>query len=61
MRQLIRTLDIGYRDAGSYVTKGNAIHWDGSTDAGERVASGVYFYKIQAGEYSAARKMTVNQ
>jgi len=31
--------------------------WDGRDDAGQVVPSGVYFYKLEAGDYSAARKM----
>ncbi|MFC1712565.1 cohesin domain-containing protein [Candidatus Poribacteria bacterium] len=59
--QLIRTIDLGYREAGSYVTRDAAAYWDGKSEAGERVASGVYFYSIQAGGYGATRKMTVAQ
>jgi hypothetical protein len=33
--------------------------WDGRNDRGERVTSGVYFYNIEAGEFSATRKMLV--
>ncbi|MFC1718889.1 FlgD immunoglobulin-like domain containing protein, partial [Candidatus Poribacteria bacterium] len=57
--QLIRTVDLGHKEAGSYVTKDAAVHWDGVTDAGEHVASGIYFYNIQAGGYNATRKMVV--
>ncbi|MFC1715522.1 cohesin domain-containing protein [Candidatus Poribacteria bacterium] len=59
--QLIKTIDTGYREAGSYVTRDAAAYWDGKSEAGERVASGVYFYSIQAGGYSATRKMLVLQ
>lgn len=59
--QLIRLLDLGYKEAGQYVTRDAASHWDGTTDIGERVASGVYFYNIQAGSYSATKKMIVAQ
>lgn len=56
---LIRTLDIGYKEAGSYITRDASAHWDGMTDTGEYVASGVYFFNIQAGSYSATKKMIV--
>ena len=59
--QLIRTMELGYRKAGSYVTRDSAIHWDGMTDSGEHVASGAYFYSIKAGKYNASRKMIVRQ
>jgi hypothetical protein len=56
---LVRELDLGYRSAGLYVSQDRAAYWDGMTDAGERVSSGVYFCSIQAGNYSATRKMIV--
>ncbi|MFC1713620.1 FlgD immunoglobulin-like domain containing protein [Candidatus Poribacteria bacterium] len=59
--QLVRTMNLGYRESGSYVTRDRAIHWDGNNEAGESVASGIYFYNIQAGDYIATRKMTVTR
>ena len=35
------------------------VNWDGTSDQGTRVASGVYFYRIQIGAYSAVKKMIV--
>jgi hypothetical protein len=35
------------------------ILWDGTNDSGEAVASGIYFYQIQAGSYNATRKMVL--
>jgi hypothetical protein len=37
----------------------HSVEWDGCNSKGERVTSGVYFYKIQAGEFTATRKMLV--
>jgi flagellar hook assembly protein FlgD len=59
--QLVRTLALGRKLAGSYISKENAAHWDGRDDSGEQVASGVYFYSIQAGDYAATKKMVVTQ
>jgi hypothetical protein len=55
--QLVRTLSLGMKPAGSYFTKEKAAYWDGRNDRGERVSSGVYFYTLQAGKYTATRKM----
>lgn len=33
--------------------------WDGMSDRGEHAASGVYFYRIQIGDYRAVRKMVL--
>lgn len=59
--QLIRTLDLGYRDAGVYASRSKAAYWDGKNEAGEEVASGIYFYSITAGDFSATRKMVVRK
>ena len=57
--QLVRTIVLGNRKAGIYVTKDKAAYWDGRDSLGEKVGSGLYFYTIQAGEFRAARKMVV--
>ncbi|NOZ62135.1 MAG: T9SS type A sorting domain-containing protein [Calditrichaeota bacterium] len=50
--QLIRTLIDETQSAGSH-----SVKWDGTNDAGEKVVSGVYLYKLQAGTDSFSRKM----
>ncbi|MBN2289222.1 MAG: T9SS type A sorting domain-containing protein [Candidatus Glassbacteria bacterium] len=52
--QLVRTLASETMDEGSY-----KIEWDGKDNNGRFVASGVYFYRIQAGEFSKTRKMVI--
>ncbi|MDE2732937.1 MAG: hypothetical protein OXI72_00985 [Gemmatimonadota bacterium] len=54
---LIREIDLGYRAAGQYLTSTDAAHWDGRDHRGERVASGVYLYRLQAGPVAQVRKM----
>jgi len=36
-----------------------SVEWDGQNNAGVRVASGVYFSRMQAGKYSAVKKMSL--
>jgi hypothetical protein len=36
-----------------------AVQWDGRSDRGERVSSGVYFYQIIAGDFVSTRKLVV--
>jgi hypothetical protein len=57
--QLVRTFDLGHKPAGFYTAKGKAARWDGRDQSREKVASGVYFYIIEAGDFTATRKMTV--
>ena len=56
---LIRTFDFGKLPAGFYVEKDRAVHWNGKNNAGEKVSSGVYFYRIHAGDFTAVCKMVV--
>lgn len=55
----VRQLDLGYRHVGTYITRDRTAYWDGEDIYGESVASGVYFYQIQAGTFSASRKMVI--
>jgi hypothetical protein len=57
--QLVRTLNLGVKSAGRYLTQATAAHWDGRNSTGERVASGPYFYYFQAGDFKATRKLMV--
>jgi len=56
---LIRTLALGNRHAGIYMTKARAAYWNGRNVTGERVSSGVYFYRINAGKFSAMKRMVI--
>ena len=57
--RIVRTLDVGHQVAAVYETRSQAIYWDGRNEVGERVASGVYFYHLSAGDYSATQKMVI--
>ena len=58
---LIRTLALGHQAAGIYQSKSQAAYWDGRNELGEHVASGVYFYTLTAGNFSATGKMLVRK
>jgi hypothetical protein len=51
--QMVKTFDefmtVGYR----------TITWDGTNGNGQKVASGVYFYRLSVGEFSEVKKMTL--
>ena len=57
--QVVRSLDVGHRIASAYENRSKAVYWDGRNNVGERVASGIYFYTLTAGEYSATRRMVI--
>ena len=57
--QVVRTLDVGHRVAAFYESRSKAIYWDGRNEFGEQVASGLYFYHLSAGDFSATRKMLI--
>ena len=58
---LIRTLALGHQAAGIYQNKSQAAYWDGRNELGEHVASGLYFYTLTAGNFSATGKMLVRK
>ena len=59
--RVVRDLDLGYQRAGMYQSRTRAAHWDGRNDIGEPVASGVYFYTLTAGNFTATRKMLIRK
>ena len=58
---LVRTLVLGYQAAGLYQNRSRAAYWDGRNAFGEPVASGVYFYTLTAGDFTATRKMLIRK
>ena len=58
---LIRTLDLGHQPAGVYQKRARAAYWDGRNQLGEPVVSGVYFYRLTAGNFTATRKMLIRK
>ena len=59
--QVVRTLALGHQPAGMYQNRSRAAYWDGRNAFGEPVASGVYFYTITAGDFTATRKMLIRK
>ena len=57
----IRTLNLGHKSIGIYQSKSDAAYWDGRNALGESVASGVYFYTLTAGDFTATRKMLIRK
>ena len=59
--KLVRALDLGHQLIGIYHGKSRAAYWDGKNEIGESVASGVYFYTLTAGDFTATRKMLIRK
>jgi hypothetical protein len=56
---IVRTLDLGRRPAGAYLTRDRAAYWDGRNDHGEAVSSGVYFVQLVAGDHRSTRRVAL--
>ena len=58
---VVRVLVLGHQPAGFYMSRSRAAYWDGRNAFGESVASGVYFYTLTAGDFTATRKMLIRK
>ena len=56
---VIRRLELGHQTPGYYTSRNRAAYWDGRNAVAERVASGIYFYQLQADNMSLLRKMVI--
>ena len=59
MGQWVRTLDLGRQSAGAYLSRNRAAYWDGRNALGERVAGGVYFYRLETDDFTATKRMVI--
>ena len=57
--RLVRTLSLGQQAAGFYLEPTKAAYWNGRNASGEKVASGIYFYQLHAGDFSSTRRMLI--
>ena len=56
---VVRRLALGHQPAGFYTSQIRAAYWDGRNSVGERVASGIYFYRLETDTLSPMRKMVI--
>ena len=57
--KVIRKLSLGNQSAGFYNSRARAAYWDGKNTLGERVASGVYFYKLETPSFQQTRRLVI--
>ena len=58
---IVQMLILGHQPAGVYESRGCAAYWNGRNQIGEPVASGLYFYTLTAGEFTATRKLLITK
>lgn len=57
--KVVRHLNLGHQIAGYHTNREQAAYWDGRSEVGELVSSGLYFYRLQAGHYHSTRRMVI--
>ena len=57
--RLVRTVSVGFKPVGYYLTRERAAYWDGRNETGESVSSGVYFIQFLSGDFAATRRIVV--
>ena len=56
---LVRTIEVGHKPVGYYLTRERAVYWEGQNQNGEPVSSGVYFYTLNTDIYTQTRRMVI--
>ncbi len=56
---LVRKLTLGHQSEGFYYNRGRAAYWDGKNTLGERVTSGIYFYKLETPSFQQTRRLVI--
>ena len=57
--RLVRTVSVGFKPVGYYLTRERAAYWDGRNETGEPVSSGVYFLQFVAGDFAATQRVVI--
>ena len=57
--RLVRTVSVGFKPIGYYLTRERAAYWDGRNETGEPVSSGVYFLQFVAGDFATTQRVVI--
>ena len=57
--RLVRTISVGFKPTGYYLTRARAAYWDGRNETGEPVSSGVYFIRFVAGDFAVTQQVVI--
>jgi hypothetical protein len=57
--EMVRRLNLRHKPAGYYVDRNKAVYWDGKSETGEQVSSGLYFYQLRAGDFTSVKRMVI--
>ena len=57
--KMVRRLNLGHQKAGYYVDRNKATYWDGKSETGEQVSSGLYFYQLRAGDFTSVKRLVI--
>ena len=57
--RLVRTVSVGFKPVGYYLTRERAAYWDGRNETGEPVSSGVYFLRFLAGDFTTTQRVVI--
>ena len=57
--RLVRTVSVGFKPVGYYLTRERAAYWDGRNETGELVSSGVYFIRFVAGDFATTQQVVI--
>ena len=57
--RLVRTIPIGFKPVGYYLTRERAAYWDGRNETGESASSGVYFLHFVAGDFTTTQRVVI--
>ena len=57
--RIVRTFFVGHQTAGYYLSRSEAVYWDGKNELGEQVASGIYICELATPTFKQTRQLVI--